>query len=65
MCRYGWYIQVLNDFFDEKIKDLEVSYTNYQKSKDEKYLFEIKNFIGNSISDNELTNLISKSKDSF
>ena len=56
---------VLNDFFDEKIKDLEVSYTNYQKSKDEKYLFEIKNFIGNSISDNELTNLISKSKDSF
>ena len=57
--------QILNDFFDEILKDLEISFTNFKKSNDEKYITEIKNVTGNALSDQELTNLKSKDKDSF
>ena len=57
--------QILNDFFDEILKDLEISFTNFKKSNDEKYITEIKNVTGNALSDQELTNLKSKDKYSF
>ena len=47
--------QVIGDFFDETLKNLNISRSNYQKSGDEKnYLTEMKNIIGNVINDDEL-----------
>ncbi len=56
---------ILNDFFEEILKDLQISASNFQKSNDEKYLTQIKNITGNSIADNQLTKLVSKDKDEF
>ena len=56
---------ILVDFFEETLKELDVSVTNYKKSNDEKYLTEIKNITGNSLNDEELVRMISKEKDTF
>ena len=56
---------ILNEFLEEIVKDLLVSLNNYKKSNDEKYLIEIKNLTGNSLSDDQLIVLISKEKDNF
>ena len=56
---------ILSDFFEEILKDLEVSIDNYKKSNDEKYLTEIKNITGNSLNDERLSKLASKEKNDF
>ena len=46
---------ILNDFFDEILKDLNKARLNYQKSNDKKrYLTEIKNITGNAINDTKI-----------
>jgi preprotein translocase subunit SecA len=46
---------ILKDFFDEILVNLNIIRTNFQKSGDEKnYLTEIKNITGNVISDDEI-----------
>jgi preprotein translocase subunit SecA len=46
---------ILKDFFDEILVNLNIVRTNFQKSGDEKiYLTEIKNITGNVISDDEI-----------
>tara|TARA_Y100000766_G_scaffold177445_1_gene152331 strand:- start:151 stop:2712 length:2562 start_codon:yes stop_codon:yes gene_type:complete len=46
---------ILNDFFDEILKSLNLARLNFQKSGDEKkYLTDIKNITGNSIIDHDL-----------
>ena len=57
--------KLLEDFFDEVLKDLEVSRNDYQKSNDEKYLTEIKSITGNSLSDAQLVKLTSEERDVF
>ena len=48
---------ILNDFFDEILKNLNSARLNFQKSGDEKnYLSEVKNITGNSIIDGDLIN---------
>ena len=48
---------ILNDFFDEILKNLNSARLNFQKSGDEKnYLTEVKNITGNSIIDDDLLN---------
>ena len=63
---------ILSDFFEEILKDIELSIDHFKKSNDEKYLTEIKNITGNSISDENLAklakekqNLIKHLKDLF
>ena len=47
--------EVLKDFFDEVLKDLNRARVNYKKSQDEKtYLTEIKGITGNAINDSQL-----------
>ncbi len=48
---------VLMDFFDEILAGLKNSMSKYKKSNDEKYLTEIKNITGNSLSDKKLLSL--------
>jgi len=49
--------EVLQDFFEGILKDLNSSRVNYKKSHDEKtFLTEVKNITGNSLSDTELLN---------
>ena len=55
---------ILNDFFEEILKELKVSSNNYKKSNDEKYLTEIKNITGNSIEEN-LVKMSLKDEESF
>ena len=57
--------KLLKDFFDEVLKDLEKLCNNYQKSNDEKYLTEIKNVTGSSLSDAQLVKLTSEDRDVF
>ena len=57
--------EILNDFFEEILKDLENNFTNYTKSNDEKYLIELKNITGNSLNDQELSNLLSGDRNNF
>ena len=57
--------EILKDFFEEIMKDSELAITDYQKSKDEKYLTQIKNLIGNVLDDIELNKLASKEKKEF
>ncbi len=57
--------EILKDFFVEIAKDLEISLINYQKSKDEKYLAQIKNLIGNALIETQLIQLASKEKSEF
>ena len=56
---------ILNDFFEEILKDLEITLNKYKKSNDEKYIVEIKNITGNSISDENLVKLASKDIETF
>ncbi|MDA9703637.1 preprotein translocase subunit SecA [Candidatus Pelagibacter bacterium] len=56
---------ILNDFFEEILEELKVTVDNYKKSNDEKYLTQIKNVTGNSLSDDNLAQLSSKGKESF
>ncbi len=56
---------ILIDFLEEIIKELELSFENYKKSEDEKYLTEIKNITGNSLNNSELLHLVSKEKNIF
>ena len=56
---------ILNDFFEEILKNLETTIDNYRKSKDEKYLTEIKNVTGNSFNDEKLMSLASSTKEIF
>ncbi len=56
---------IISDFFDEILKNLEVSIDNYKKSNDEKYLTEIKNITGSSLNDENLQKLASMSKADF
>ena len=50
--------EILKDFFDEMLINLNSVRVNFQKSGDEKnYLAEIKNITGNTISDNEILEL--------
>ncbi len=58
-------IKILNDFFEEIIKDLYISLEKYKKSNDEKYLTQIKNITGNSINDKDLAKLTSYNKQDF
>ena len=47
--------EILKDFFDEILKNLDVSRINYEKLHDEKnYLTEIKGITGNAINDSQL-----------
>ena len=57
--------EILKDFFEETVKDLEISLINYQKSKDEKYLAQIKNLTGNALNETQLIQLTSKGKLEF
>ena len=57
--------EILKDFFEETVKDLEISLINYQKSKDEKYLAQIKNLTGNALNETQLIQLASKEKLEF
>ena len=56
---------ILNDFFEEIVGNLEVSINNYKKSNDEKYLIEIKNITGNALSDQKLAQMASKNNKEF
>ena len=56
---------ILKDFFEEILEELKITVDNYKKSNDEKYLTQIKNVTGNSLSDNNLAQLSSKGKESF
>ena len=56
---------ILNDFFEEILKELKVSTANYKKSDDEKYLTEIKNITGSSVNDEDLMKLSSQDEESF
>ena len=57
--------KILNDFFEEILKEIDVSITNYKKSNDEKYLTEIKNITGKSINDEQLVEISIKGKRCF
>ena len=56
---------ILNDFFEDILEDLYVSLSNFKKSNDEKYLIELKNITGNSLNDQELSNLLSGDRNNF
>ena len=56
---------ILNDFFEEILEELKITIDNYKKSNDEKYLTQIKNVTGNSLSDDNLAQLSSKGKENF
>ncbi len=56
---------IIDDFFDEILVSLGNSMQNFRKSNDEKYLTEIKNITGNSISDKVLLDLSSKNQKEF
>jgi len=57
---------ILTDFFEEILKDLNISKINYQKSNNEKnYLTELKNITGNSISDSQLLEYSKLSENEF
>ena len=57
--------EILKDFFEEIAKDLEISLINFQKSKDENYLAQIKNSIGNALNETQLIQLASEEKSEF
>ena len=56
---------MLQDFFEEILKELELIVDNFQKSNDEKFISEIKNITGNSINDTDLLRLVSKKELNF
>ena len=57
---------ILKDFFDEILVNLNVVRSNFQKSGDEKnYLTEIKNITGNVVNDDELLKIANFQEDKF
>ena len=56
---------ILNDFLEEIIKELESNIIGYKKSNDDKFLTEIKNVIGNSISEKNLISIASQKEGGF
>ena len=56
---------ILGDFFDQILKDIEISINNYKKSNNEKFLTEIKNITGNSINEDQLVKLVTQEKSNF
>ncbi len=56
---------ILNDFYEDILKNLETTIDNYKKSNDEKYLAEIKNITGSSINDGDLIKIASKDPKNF
>ncbi len=57
--------KIINDFYEEILKNFEISLQSYQKSNDEKFLTEIKNITGNSLNNESLIELASKEKSEF
>ena len=58
--------EVLKDFLNEVLNNLELAKNIYQKSNDEKnYLTTVKNSIGNALSDEELMSVASLNKENF
>ena len=58
--------EVLKEFFDEILINLNIARANFQKSGDEKkYLTEVKNITGNAISDKELLEFGKLKEDEF
>ena len=58
--------EILKDFFDEILKDLNNAKLNYQKSNNEKkYLTDIKNITGNAISDSEIIGDVNIKEEDF
>ena len=58
--------EILGDFLEEVLIDLELLKNTYQKSNDEKvYLTSIKNITGNIIDDKELISIASYNKEKF
>ena len=57
--------EILNDFYDEILKNLESTVNDYKKSNDDKYLTEIKNITGNSLNDKDLISLVSNGEKNF
>ena len=56
---------IIKDFFDEVLKDLQISRSNYQKSNDEKYITDLKNITGNVLNDSELIKFMSQDSANF
>ena len=56
---------IIDGFFEEILENFESTLDNYKKSNDDKYLTEIKNITGNSLSDQKLLELITKEKPVF
>ena len=56
---------IIKDFFDEVLKDLQISRSNYQKSNDEKYITHLKNITGNVLNDSELIKFMSQDSANF
>jgi len=58
--------EILEDFLNEILNNMELIRDNYQKSNDKKsYLTEMKNIIGTSINDDELISISSLNKNQF
>ena len=58
--------QILEDFFEEILNNLNISRSNFQKSGDEKnYLTEIKNITGNAIADDEIMKFAKLNEEEF
>ena len=57
--------KILKDFFEEILNHLLKILDDFKKTNDEKYLTEIKNITGNSLSDGQLSDLASKKNDEF
>ena len=57
--------KILKDFFDEILNKLLKILDDFKKTNDEKYLTEIKNITGNSLSDDQLSNLALKKMTNF
>ena len=57
--------EIIKDFFEGILKELDSIKNNYKKSNDEKYLTEIKSIIGNSIEEGKLIDIFSKNNNDF
>ena len=57
--------KILDDFYDEIIKNLLTAADNYKKSNDEKYVTEVKNITGNALNDDQLKKLLSRENVTF
>ena len=58
--------KILEDFFEEILKDLNNAKLNYQKTNDDKkYLTEVKNITGNAVNDSQIINDANIKKSDF